>query len=113
AAAGTIISRIGIRDTTDPADGAIADGIVSAVIDPLAQILAGLEMRHVLARQRHRLAGLGIAPLPWRTKVQREAAEATDLDATALSQRVAHDLQDLLHRQLDILGGQMFLLRSD
>ena len=52
---------------------------------------------------------------PWRggRKCRREAAEAADLDATALGERVAHDLEDLLDRQFDVLGGQMLLLGGD
>src|SRR5690606_13679451 len=44
---------------------------------PLAQVLAGLEMGNVLARQRHRVAGLGVAAGGGRTAVQREGAEHT------------------------------------
>src|SRR5262249_57703553 len=67
-------------------------------------------MRHVLAGERDGLAGLGIAPLARRTEVQREAAETADLDAPALCECIAHDLQNLLHRQLDVLGGKVLLL---
>src|SRR6187551_1275064 len=91
----------------------IADGTVRSVIDPLAQILARLEVRNVLAGQRHRFAGLGIAALPWRPEVQREGAEAPYLDAISSRQGIAHDLEDLFERELDILGGQMFLFRRD
>ena len=50
-------------------------------VDALAQVLAGLEVRHVLAGQRDGLAGLGIAALARRAEMQAEAAEAADLDA--------------------------------
>src|SRR5690606_3004623 len=40
------------------------------VADALAQLLAGLEVGNVLARERHRLPGLGIAPHPWRPVMQ-------------------------------------------
>src|SRR5699024_6368036 len=59
-------------------------GACSADIDALAQFLAGFEMRHVLARQRHRVAALGVSPHAWRTVVQRETAETADLDAATL-----------------------------
>src|SRR5215475_13776216 len=62
----------------------IPNGSSGAVVDPLAQVLARLEMRNVLARECHRLAGLGIASLARRAKVQREAAESPDLDALPL-----------------------------
>src|ERR1700733_11137569 len=93
--------------------GSVPDGLVGAVIDPFAQVLAGLEMGYVFAGQRHGLAGLGIAPLARGSKVQRETAEAPDLDALTLGQGVTHDLQDLLQCQLNILGGQMLLLGRD
>ena len=64
--------------------GAIADRLSRALFDPLAQVLARLEVRHMLARQGNGLAGLGIAPLARRPEVQREAAKAADLDALPL-----------------------------
>src|SRR5258708_15404404 len=88
----------------------IANGPVGTLVHALTQILAGLEVRHVLAVQRHGFARLGIAPLPRRPEVQRKAAEAADLDPIALRQRVAHDLQHLLEREFDVLGRQVFLL---
>jgi hypothetical protein len=51
--------------------------------DPIAQFLAGLEMRHVLARQRDSIAGLRVAAGTRRAVVQGKAAEAADLDALA------------------------------
>jgi hypothetical protein len=65
----------------------------------------------MFAGQRDGLAGLRIAALPRRAKVQRKAAETAYLDALARRQRVAHDFQKLLDGQLDILRGQMLLLR--
>src|SRR5690348_1660553 len=91
----------------------VADRTAGAVVHPLAQILPRLEVRYVLARKRHRLAGLRIAPLTRRPKVQREAAEAPDLDALSLRKRIAHDLENLLQRQLDVLGRQVLLLGGD
>src|SRR5215510_15357663 len=91
----------------------VPDGPVRAVVDAFAQVLARLEVRHVLAGQRHRFTGLGIAALPRRTEVQRERAEAAYLDAISRRQGIAHDLEDLLERELHILGGQMFLFRRD
>ena len=82
-------------------------------VDPLAQVLARLEMRNVLAGERDRFAGLRVAALARRAEMQREAAEAADLDALATRERVAHDLEHLLHRQLDVLGRKVLLLRGD
>src|SRR5690349_10766424 len=81
----------------------VADRLIRAVVDPLAQVLARLEVRNVLAGERNGLAGLRIATLAGRPEVQREAAEAANLDALAGRQRVAHDLQELLDGQLDVL----------
>ena len=70
-------------------------------------------MRNVLARERDRLTGLGITALPRRPEVQRERAEAANLDAVSRRQSIAHDLEDLLERELHILGWQVFLFRRD
>ena len=45
--------------------------------------------------------------------MQGKTAETTDLNAIALRQGVAHDLQHLFERQLNILGRQMLLLGGD
>src|SRR6185436_12717146 len=89
----------------------VVNRLIRAVVDPLAQVFARLEVRHVFSRQRHRFTGFRVAPLARRAKVQREAAETADLDALAARERIAHDLQNLLESELDILGGQMLLLR--
>ncbi len=86
---------------------------VLATIDALAQILAGFEMRNVLAGQGHGLAGLGITSDPGRPEVQRKTAEAPDLDALPLRQRIAHQVQQVLDRKFDVFGGQVLLLSGD
>src|ERR1700736_2226265 len=91
----------------------IADRSIRALVHALAQVLAGLEVRDVLARERHRLAGLGVASLARRAGMEGEAAEAADLDALSLGERIAHDLQNLLQRELNILRRQMLLLGGD
>src|SRR6187549_3405194 len=91
----------------------ISNGPIGSVVHALAQVFARLEVRNVFAGQRHRLAGLGIAALPRRTEVQRERAEAPYLDAISRRQGIAHDLEDLLERELHILGWQMLLFRRD
>src|SRR6056297_1240241 len=70
-------------------------------------------MGDVLAGKGDGLAGLGIAPHARGAIVQREAAEATDLDAIAARQRIAHDLEQMLDRELDVFRGQMLLLPGD
>src|SRR5882757_3041486 len=89
----------------------VADRLIRTIVDAFAQVFARLEMRHMFAGERHCLAGLGIASLPRRPKMQREAAETAYLDALAGRQRIAHDFEELLDRQLDILRRQMLLLR--
>ncbi|KAG1255739.1 hypothetical protein G6F65_016609 [Rhizopus arrhizus] len=77
--------------------------------DPLAQLLARLEMGNMLARQGNRFAGLRVATQARRTIVQREAAKTTDFDAIPGGQRTAHHFQQRLHRQIDIIGLQVRL----
>src|SRR5215813_6138705 len=91
----------------------VVNGLAYAAVDPFAQVFTRLEMRHVFPGQGHRLAGLRITPLAWRAEMQREAAETADLDALASRERIAHDFQNLLKRQLHILGWQMFLSGRD
>src|SRR6185437_6181200 len=80
-----------------------------ALVHPLPQFLARLEMRDVLAGQRHGRAGLRIAARARRTVMQRETAEAADLDAVAGRQRATHLLDDVAHREFDIGERQMLL----
>src|SRR3546814_657787 len=66
-------------------------------------------MRDVLARQRNRVAGLGIAAGTGRPVMQGKTAETADLDAIAVGQRPAHHFQQRLHGHVDILGLQVAL----
>src|SRR5580692_8556345 len=68
-ATGNTAVRIGLAATA-----LIANRSISAAVDALAQILAGLEVRHVFAGQRHGLAGFGVPPLARWPEMQREAA---------------------------------------
>src|SRR5690349_10745512 len=72
----------------------VANRSTRAVIHALAQVLARLEVRDVLAGQRHRFPGLRIAPLARRPEMQRKAAEAANLDALPGRESVTHDFQD-------------------
>lgn len=85
----------------------------AACIDPLTQILAGFEVRHMLARQRNGCAGFGIASHPRRAVVQRKAAKPTNLYPVATRKPAAHDLKDVLDGQFHIFCRQMFLLVRD
>src|SRR5260221_135411 len=76
-------------------------------VDALAQLLAGLEVRHVLLGHVHLLARLRVAAGARRPVVQAEAAEAADLDAMAVQQRMRHRVQNHLHRVLGVLRHQL------
>src|SRR5690606_36204573 len=76
-------------------------------IDPFAQFLAGLEMRHLLARHHHLLARLGIAADTWRPRRQRKAAEATNLDALTRGQRLSHGLEHGFDRNVRIANRKL------
>src|SRR5687767_4071546 len=76
-------------------------------VDALAQLLAGLEMRHVLLRHLHLLARFRVAPGARRAVVEAEAAEAGDLDAMAAEQAGGHRVEDHLHRVLGVLRHQL------
>ena len=52
-------------------------------IDPVPQLLARLEMRHMPCGHGNRRAGLRITPDTGRTGMQPEAAESPDFDPLA------------------------------
>src|SRR5258707_9126126 len=90
--------------------GALARGglrFLGGRVDALAQLLARLEVRHVLLRHLHLLARLRIAAGARRPVVQPEAAEAADLDAVAGEQRLRHRIEDHLDRVLGVLRHQL------
>src|SRR6266436_4723689 len=58
-----------------------------AVVQALAQFLAGAEKRHALLLDGNRLARPRITPLPRRTPFDRESAEAAKLHAVAIRKR--------------------------
>src|SRR5690348_13215642 len=112
------ISRVAIdaqNDRTKPRSGTTAKKCprsrrrFAALVDALPQFLARFEVWNVLAGQRHRGAGLGIAAGARRAVVQRKTAEAADFDAIAARQCCAHLLDHVAHRQLDISKRQMLL----
>src|SRR5687768_3348872 len=81
-------------------------------IHALAKLLARLEVRNVLLRHQHLLAGLRIAPGPRRPVVEAEAAEPADLDALAFREAFGHRVEDHLDRKLGVLGDQLRKLRG-
>src|SRR4029453_9457160 len=82
-------------------------------VHALPQLLAGLEVRYVLLRHLHLLARLRIASGAGRPIVEAKAAEPADLDALPLRERLAHRVEDHLHRKLGILGDQLRKLRRE
>src|SRR5690606_22854522 len=58
----------------------------SVGVEPLAHFLAGLEVRHPLRRDVHRIAGTRVASDARVTQTGGERAEAAQFDAPALGQ---------------------------
>src|SRR5438270_9529271 len=71
-------------------------------IQPVAQLLAGLEERDVLLVDPHAVAGARIAPEPGIAPLDREGAEAPELDAVAARQGGGDLVENRRHDQLDI-----------
>ena len=94
-------------------DASILDREFAARIDSLAEILARLEVRNVLAGQGHCLTGLGIPADSRGPEMQRETPEASNLDALPLGQRIAHQIQQVLDRKLDVFRRQVLLLAGN
>jgi hypothetical protein len=86
----------------------VADRAIRPVIDPLAQSLPGLKCGTCLPESATASPVLGLR-LAWRPEMQREAAKPRSRCA-ALRERITHDLQDLLERELNILRRQSFCL---
>src|SRR5690606_10137062 len=83
---------------------------LDGLVDALPQILARLEIGHVLAGQLHGIPGLRIAADPRRPEMQAKAAKAPDLNALVVDQCLGHLFEDHLHRQLHVPGRQLLLL---
>ena len=59
---------------------------LQAIVNASAQIFTWLEIRHVLAGQLHRIAGLGVAAHAGCTVVEGKTAKAADLYALVAHQ---------------------------
>src|SRR3954463_11031933 len=81
------------------------------LVHPLAQLLAGLEMRHELLRHVDLLARFRIPAGSSRPGGQAEAAEAADLDALTLHQALRHRVEDHLDGEFCILGDELGIAR--
>lgn len=80
------------------------------VVGSIAQLLARLEMRNVLARQIDFLAGFRVASRPRGAVMQAETAKTANFNALTVGERAAHHFNQTFYRQLDILVGQMSLI---
>src|SRR3954469_14435675 len=78
-----------------------------ALVHRLAQRLAGLEVRHALFGDVDAFAGTRVAAHAGRAPVDREAAEAADLDAVPAHERVAHRVEDRLDGVLGVAMGEL------
>src|SRR5229473_384085 len=83
------------------------------LIDPLAQFLAGFEMRHELLRHVHPLARFRIAADARRPMIQPETPEAADLDALPFDQALRHRIQDHLDGEFGVLGDELRITRRE
>ena len=62
----------------------------------LPEILTSFEVWHVLGWHFYAVTSFGIAPLAWRSVIQRKATEATYLDTPTFRQRVGQRIQNYL-----------------
>src|SRR5262249_23168971 len=76
-------------------------------VDQLLELLAWLEVRDLLRRHVHLVAGLGVAPLARLATPQPEAAEPAQLDLLAAMQRVDDALEDRVDDDLGVLLGEV------
>src|SRR5712691_5493335 len=83
------------------------------LVDPLAQLLARLEVRDVFLRHVDLLARFRIAADARRPVIEPEAAEAADLDALGLHQALRHRVQDHLDRIFGVLCDELRIARRE
>src|SRR5262245_54272201 len=79
-------------------------------VDQVLELLAGLEVGHLLGRNADAAAGLRVASLSRRTIPDAEAPEAAELDLFALLEGVGDAVQDCLDDDLGVLLGQIGLV---
>src|SRR6266705_2741307 len=83
------------------------------LIDPLAQFLAGFEMRNEFLGYVAPLDRFRIAADARRPMIQPETPEPADLDALPLDQALRHRIQDHLDREFGILGDELRITRRE
>src|SRR5260370_15291691 len=96
--------RQGAHSRASPAHGADSRSLAPRFVGAInfdAEFLARAEKRDLLGVNLDQLTGFGIAALPRATLLDREAAEAANLDPLAAHQRIRHRVQ---HRVDDRLA---------
>src|SRR5712692_1175803 len=96
------------RSASAPADAASA-----GTIEALAHFLAGLEERHALLVDRYVRAGARVAAGARRPMLDRERAEAAQLDTVAARERVDDFAEDRVDDVLDVALIKVRILRGD
>ena len=76
-------------------------------VEALAQLFAGFEVRHGLARHGHLVAGARIAPKPRTTRASGEGTEAAQLNPCSSRQGRADLLEHRVHDPLDVAQVEM------
>ena len=71
-------------------------------VHPLTQFQPRLEVNPVLVIQHKSLACLRVAPLSRLVMAWSEAAEAPNLDASAINESFGHVVEDVLHGGFDV-----------
>src|SRR3990167_2664171 len=72
------------------------------VVDQIAQLFARLEMGNELGLQLDGITCFWIAPDTGGTEVQGETAKTTNFYTLTFRQRLSHQINNRLYRQLDI-----------
>ncbi|CCG95727.1 hypothetical protein MARHY2253 [Marinobacter nauticus ATCC 49840] len=70
-------------------------------------------MRHKLGWQLHGVSGFRVTSGAGSPMMQGKTAKSTDLNSLAVGKGLRHMLDDAFHRELNILYGELSLLRSD
>src|SRR5688572_1846440 len=82
-------------------------GSLGLAVDQLLQLLAGLEVGHLLRRHVHLVAGLRVAALARLALPQAEAAEPAQLDLLPAMQRIDDALEHRVDDDLGMLLGEV------
>src|SRR5678815_4713655 len=83
------------------------------MVDLVSQLLAGLEGRDTAGLDLDLGAGLGVAALAGGGFANGERTEATEVDSLALGEPLRDRFDQCIDRDLNLLSGQVLLLRDD